>query len=95
MPTASESEAREYLKELTKKINTNDFTVLKKTKHPVEFYFETYSVSEGHDGIYDVVSKTWTRPPRSVQPDFDPEVAYSNAGFSLEPENHRNQSLKL
>jgi len=75
---ATVSDVKEKLNELKRKINTKNFIVLKKTKHPVEFYFETDKESHGHDGIYDVVERRWIAPPRTVDPDFDPEIVYSS-----------------
>lgn len=85
-----------------KKLNIDEQILLPGTKHNLEFYFEMYfndklmdgqSVVE-YDGVYDIQTGEWVKPPRSVSSAFDPAEIYANV-YEATEKLAENLDIKL
>jgi len=66
------------LNEKWRKIINERKELLGKTKHPLEFYFETGLSEATHSqGVYSLLSQKWLQPPVMTPLDFDPETEFT------------------
>jgi hypothetical protein len=74
----SDEEALDEVWKLLDKINKENIETLPGTKHQIEYYLETGKTKPTlADGIYNVITEKWEKPPRTLDIDYDVEFVYN------------------